>query len=73
MDGTFSAGWPESEVVGVEAGGRGSGEVDWRLFLRSSFSWDWTQLAGCEEADEGSELRRLESLRGWRSEEVDEV
>ena len=47
MDGTFSPGWPESEVVGVEDGGRGSGEVDW-----SSLSWDWTQLAGCEEADE---------------------
>ena len=52
MDGTFSAGWPESEVVGVEAGGRRSGEVDWRLFLRSSLSWDWSQLARCEEADE---------------------
>ena len=53
MDGTFSAGWPESEVVGVEAGGRGSGaEVDWQLFLRSSLSRDWSQLARCEEADE---------------------
>ena len=53
MDGTFSGGWWESEVVGVEAGGRGSGaEVDWQLFLRSSFSWDWSQLGGCEEADE---------------------
>ena len=47
MDDTFSAGWLESEVVGVEAGGRGSGEVD-----RSSLSWDWTLSAGCEEADE---------------------
>ena len=52
MDGTFSAGWPESEVVGVEAGGRGSGEVDWKLLLRSSLSLDWTQLTGCEEAAE---------------------
>ena len=45
MDGTFSAGWPESEVVGVEAGGKGSGEAGLQLFLRSSLSWDWTQLA----------------------------
>ena len=53
MDGTFSADWWESEVVGVEAGGRGSEpEVDWHLFLRSSLSWDWSQLARCEEADE---------------------
>ena len=69
MDGTFSAGWPESEVVGVEAGGRGSGaKADWQLFLRSSLSWDWSQLAGCEEADEVWEVKRLESLKGLRSE-----
>ena len=69
MDGTFSDGWWESEVVGVEAGGRGSEpEVDWHLFLRSSLSWDWSQLAGCEEADEVWEVKRLESLKGLRSE-----
>ena len=73
MDGTFSAGWWERELVGVEAGGRGSGEVDWKLLLRSSLSLDWTQLTGCEEAAEVREPKRFGSLKGLRSEEVDEV